>query len=161
MAGRSKKNRASVQTFRYSKGLAIRLEYDPVDQRQSVFLNNELRSSFNCAIGEIAEHIFRSHDEIAEKNYWESTVWRVQFAAEHETSRIRYRICCRDGKRDDDDAEWYWCDENASAKDWFYWLMCFENTIPTTAEVEAFHSKWSKKGANGTDERPADLPDGA
>ena len=114
----SKRKGTSVQTYRFSRQLAIRLEYDHADQRQSVFLNGELRSSFHCPVGFLAEHMFRGHDAISEErgHFGE---WRVKFAAEQNTYRIRYELLRRN--TDGDDTKWYWWDRNVESGD----FTCF------------------------------------
>ena len=128
-AGRKRKG-TSVQTYRYSRELAIQLEYDQADQRQSVFLNGELRSSFHCPVGFRAEHTFRGHDSLAEEKGHVSE-WRIGFATDQSTYRIRYEILRRN--TEGEDTKWYWWDRNLESDD----LLCFpEFTQGDKIEVE-------------------------
>lgn len=113
MAGSSKKKGTSVQSYRYNTRLAIRLEYDQGDERQSVFLNGELRSSFHCPVGFRAEHTFRGHDAISDER-GHLGEWTVKFAVEQNTFRIRYELLRRN--TGGDDTKWYWWDRNTD--DW-------------------------------------------
>ena len=105
----------TVQMYRCSERLAIRLEYDRAEQRQSVFLNSELRSAFYCPVGFEATHVFRGHDAVsAERGHMSE--WRVRFAVEQNTFRIRHEICRRDA--DGNDTKWYWWDRNIEPDEW-------------------------------------------
>ncbi|MDX2200847.1 MAG: hypothetical protein SF069_17965 [Phycisphaerae bacterium] len=115
MPANAKTKRTSVQTYRHSARLVIRLEYDQADERQSVFLNSELRSSFHCPAGFRAEHSFRGTDPVAEERGHESE-WRIIFAVEEKTFRIRHDISRRNDSGED--LKWYWWDRNTEPDEW-------------------------------------------
>ena len=123
MATSGCKKGVSVQTYRYNERLAIRLEYDRGEQRQSVFLNGELRSAFLCPVGCEATHTFRGHDAMSAERGSVSE-WRVRFGVEQNSFRIRYEICRRN--TDGDDTKWYWWDRNTEPEEWSRFPECDE-----------------------------------
>lgn len=141
MASASTKKPTSVQTYRHDPSLVIRLEYDQTTSWQSVFLNGELRSSMHCPAGRRIDHEFKGHDSLADRCGYLS-FWRVNFAVEKGTFRIRYQITRRDGKGDND--KWCWWDRNTEGDDWngfpYYWpdekapicTSCLEELTCTT-----------------------------
>lgn len=115
MSTANPKKNTAVQVFRFSAKLAIRIEYDKAEQRQSVFVNGELRSSFYCPVGYQATHEFKGVDAIAMER-GRLSIWRIRIAAESDTYRIRYEICRRDS--DGSDTKWYLWDHNVKHDDW-------------------------------------------
>jgi len=125
MATKSRRKGISVQTYRHSSKLAIRLEYDHGAEQQSVFLNGELKSSFHCPVGFRAKHTFRGEDEISrEEDYWGE--WSIDFAVEQHTYRIRYELSRRN--TGGEDTKWYWWDRNTEPEEWERFPVCDEDT---------------------------------
>lgn len=123
--------RTSVQVFRYSRNFAIRLEFDRIDERQCVFVNNELRSAFHCPAGFHVEHVFRGTDPMSEESFGE---WKIKFAVEEPTFRIRYEMSRRNAGGSD--TKWYWYDRNVEPDAWQKFPE-FEDREPIAPEPDA------------------------
>lgn len=109
------KQGVSIQTYYWGKGLEVRLEYHHKEEKQSVFLNSRLMSSFICASGKIGLHTFRSDDaKVADTGHLGD--YKVRFAVEPTTMQIRFEISRRNAGGSDTD--WYWYDRNIEPDEW-------------------------------------------
>lgn len=112
---RGPKRQVSIQTYHWGNGLTVRLEYDQKEEKQSVFLNDRLVSSFLCPPGKMATHSFRSTDAKTEEAGHLGD-YRVQFAVEPGTFQIRYEISRKNAGGSD--TAWYWYDRNVEPEEW-------------------------------------------
>lgn len=114
-SSRGPKKQVSVQTYHWGNGLTVRLEYDQKEEKQSVFLNDHLVSSFLCPPGKMATHSFRSTDAKTEEGGYLGD-YRIRFAVEAGTFQIRYEVLRKNAGGSD--TAWYWIDRNMEPKEW-------------------------------------------
>jgi len=103
------KQGVSVQSFYVNQGLEVRLEYNHKEEKQSVFLNDRLMSSFKCPPGKLAYHTFRATDSMSASEVFFGA-YRIIFAVEPETNQIRFQITRKN--TGGEDTKWYLCDRN-------------------------------------------------
>jgi len=114
-SGDRPKHGTSVQTFYWGKGLIVRLEYDRAEERQSVYLNNRLTSSFLCPPGKLGVHVFRASDPISETSGYFGD-YRIRFVTDRDTLKILFEIARKNSGGED--TKWYWYDRNADPAFW-------------------------------------------